>query len=72
MIAVLSLALSCVTLLCLLGVLLLNRRRVELAYARGYSEAGAVLFGVVAAELGHASPVVDRMLDRYGASAPRV
>lgn len=52
--------------------IVLGRRNVRRAYARGYSEAGATLFGVVAAELGHDAPVLDRMLDRYGAGAPRV
>jgi hypothetical protein len=28
------------------------------------------VFGVVAAELGYDAPLLDRMLDRYGAGAP--
>jgi O-antigen ligase len=67
---VIALGLSLVTLLCLIGVLIVSRRRVRLAYVRGYSAAGVVLFGVVAAELGPDAPLLDRMLARFGERAP--
>lgn len=42
------------------------------AYLRGVAEAGAVLVGVVAAQLGHDAPVLDRMLQRLGELGDRL
>lgn len=68
--SLIAFGLSLVTLLCLLGTLLLSRRATRLAYTRGYSAAGVTLIGVVAVELGHDDPLVDKMVERFGERAP--
>lgn len=65
-----ALGLSILAIVLALATMLTARRRVRQAYVAGYAAAGARLFGVVAAELGHDATLLDKMLVSYGRGAP--